>query len=206
MAGVVRLARQSFEQPCRAAAAWVSECWLCAADSRAGRLCARVGTREGNGIGVRVGVAAPTILFLPSSLSGPRHAWVKNRPHRCGLLVACRSLVDYHNSALAGRALSRRPWLASSRSVSSPRFLIWISFPPALNKLGPRRLDNGRRRVGSISTEFDIRANFLRNAVLDAAFDRLKVGSEVAFAEEEGVKGPQASTVRVVGGHRRTRV
>jgi cold shock CspA family protein len=44
---------------------------------------------------------------------------------------------------------------------------------------------------------------FHRNAVLDAAFDRLKVGSEVAFAEEEGVKGPQASTVRVVGGHRR---
>jgi cold shock CspA family protein len=42
-----------------------------------------------------------------------------------------------------------------------------------------------------------------RNAVVDAAFDRLKVGSEVAFAEEEGVKGPQASTVRVVGGHRR---
>jgi cold shock CspA family protein len=44
---------------------------------------------------------------------------------------------------------------------------------------------------------------FHRNAVLDGAFDRLKVGSEVAFAEEEGIKGLQASTVRIVGGHRR---
>ncbi len=44
---------------------------------------------------------------------------------------------------------------------------------------------------------------FHRNAVLDGAFGRLKVGSEVAFVEEEGVKGPQASTVRIVGGHRR---
>jgi hypothetical protein len=37
----------------------------------------------------------------------------------------------------------------------------------------------------------------------DEPFDRLKVDTEVAFAEEEGVKGPQASTVRVVGGRRR---
>ena len=56
---------------------------------------------------------------------------------------------------------------------------------------------------GFIETPDGREIYFHRNAVLDGAFDRLKVGSEVAFAEEEGVKGPQASTVRIVGGHRR---
>jgi ribosomal subunit interface protein len=40
---------------------------------------------------------------------------------------------------------------------------------------------------------------FHRNAVLDPpGFDRLEVGSRVRFAEEQGLKGPQASTVSVV--------
>lgn len=37
---------------------------------------------------------------------------------------------------------------------------------------------------------------FHRDSVLDGAFKRLKVGSVVRFVEEEGEKGPQASTVR----------
>ncbi len=43
---------------------------------------------------------------------------------------------------------------------------------------------------------------FHRNAVIGGAFDRLKVGSEVAFVEEAGEKGAQASTVRLIGKHR----
>lgn len=42
---------------------------------------------------------------------------------------------------------------------------------------------------------------FHRNSVLDDAFDRLAVGSEVRFAEAIGEKGPQASTVRLIGKH-----
>ena len=42
---------------------------------------------------------------------------------------------------------------------------------------------------------------FHRNSVLDNAFDRLTVGSEVRFVEEIGEKGPQASTVREVSKH-----
>ena len=42
---------------------------------------------------------------------------------------------------------------------------------------------------------------FHKNAVLNEAFDRLEVGQEVAFAEEMGEKGPQASTVKLVGKH-----
>lgn len=40
---------------------------------------------------------------------------------------------------------------------------------------------------------------FHRNAVIDGDFERLEVGAEVRFTEAEGDKGPQASSVHVVG-------
>jgi cold shock CspA family protein len=40
------------------------------------------------------------------------------------------------------------------------------------------------------------------NSVLDAGFSRLAVGSRVAFGEEMGDKGPQASMVKLLGKHR----
>jgi cold shock CspA family protein/ribosome-associated translation inhibitor RaiA len=43
---------------------------------------------------------------------------------------------------------------------------------------------------------------FHRNSVLDGALSRLTVGSRVIFAEEMGEKGPQASTVKLLGKHR----
>jgi cold shock CspA family protein len=45
------------------------------------------------------------------------------------------------------------------------------------------------------------RIYFSRESVLDDAFDDLTVGTPVAFVEEKGEKGPQASTVRVLGKH-----
>ena len=42
---------------------------------------------------------------------------------------------------------------------------------------------------------------FHRNSVLDDAFSRLAVGTRVTFAEEVGEKGPQASTVKLLGKH-----
>jgi cold shock CspA family protein len=42
---------------------------------------------------------------------------------------------------------------------------------------------------------------FHRNSVLDGGFSRLAVGSRVIFAEEMGEKGPQASTVKLLGKH-----
>ena len=46
------------------------------------------------------------------------------------------------------------------------------------------------------------RIYFHRASVLDDAFDELTVGTRVAFVEEQGEQGPQASTVRVLGKHR----
>lgn len=59
------------------------------------------------------------------------------------------------------------------------------------------KLMNGEG-YGFIST-FDGRdVYFHRNSVLDREFDRLKIGQMVRFVEEQGVEGPQASTVHVV--------
>jgi len=42
---------------------------------------------------------------------------------------------------------------------------------------------------------------FDRNSVLDGAFDRLEVGTEVRFSEEAGEKGPQATSVALGAQH-----
>jgi ribosomal subunit interface protein len=42
---------------------------------------------------------------------------------------------------------------------------------------------------------------FHRNSVLHDGFDRLEVGTRVRYVEEEGEKGPQASTVVHTSGH-----
>lgn len=54
---------------------------------------------------------------------------------------------------------------------------------------------------GFIKTPDGRRFYFHRNAVLDGRFDDLDLETEVSFAEELGDKGPQASTVRLVGRH-----
>jgi cold shock CspA family protein len=54
---------------------------------------------------------------------------------------------------------------------------------------------------GFLETPDGIEVYFHRNSVLGGGFDRLQIGMEVSFVEEEGEKGPQASTVRRVGKH-----
>ena len=54
---------------------------------------------------------------------------------------------------------------------------------------------------GFIATSDGCEIYFHRNSVIDNAFDRLSVGSEVQFAEELGEKGAQASTVHLIGKH-----
>ncbi len=49
--------------------------------------------------------------------------------------------------------------------------------------------------------EGERRIYFSRASVLDGDFNALAVGTPVVFVEEMGEKGPQASTVRVIGKH-----
>ena len=52
---------------------------------------------------------------------------------------------------------------------------------------------------GRIETTDGREIYFHKNSLLNADFEKLEVGIEVKFAEEVGDKGPQASSVKVVG-------
>jgi ribosomal subunit interface protein len=52
---------------------------------------------------------------------------------------------------------------------------------------------------GFLTTADGREVYFHRNSVVGESFDRLEVGREVRFVEEQGEKGPQASTVHVAG-------
>jgi cold shock CspA family protein len=54
---------------------------------------------------------------------------------------------------------------------------------------------------GFLETAEGWESYFHRNSVPQNAFGRLETGDEVTFAEQEGEKGPQASTVKPVGRH-----
>jgi cold shock CspA family protein/ribosome-associated translation inhibitor RaiA len=54
---------------------------------------------------------------------------------------------------------------------------------------------------GFITTPDGREIYFHANSVLDVPFDELAIGSEVRFVEEAGDKGPQATSVRLVGRH-----
>ena len=54
---------------------------------------------------------------------------------------------------------------------------------------------------GFIATPDGREVYFHRNSLLGESFDKLEVGTEVRFAEERGEKGPQASTVKLIGKH-----
>ena len=54
---------------------------------------------------------------------------------------------------------------------------------------------------GFIETSNGHEVYFHRNSVVDGAFDRLDVGSDVRVTAAEGEKGAQATTVRLIGKH-----
>lgn len=56
-----------------------------------------------------------------------------------------------------------------------------------------------RKGYGFLETADGRQLYFHKNSVLGGTFGRIKVGATVAFAEEQGDQGPQASTVRMVG-------
>ena len=55
---------------------------------------------------------------------------------------------------------------------------------------------------GFLETPDGAEIYFHRNSVLGEGFDRLEIGTEVRFVEEQGDQGPQASTVTVIGKQR----
>ena len=54
---------------------------------------------------------------------------------------------------------------------------------------------------GFLETTEGLEVYFHKNSVLDGGFLKLKPGAKVTFFEEPGEKGPQASTVKLLGKH-----
>jgi cold shock CspA family protein len=52
---------------------------------------------------------------------------------------------------------------------------------------------------GFLATHDGRELYFHKNSVLQPGFEQLEIGTQVHFVEELGDKGPQASTVRLVG-------
>lgn len=61
----------------------------------------------------------------------------------------------------------------------------------------------GDRECGFLRSDDGRDIYFHRNAVLGAGWSRLSVGNKVAYVEEQGDQGPQASTVRLARAPRR---
>ena len=99
---------------------------------------------------------------------------------------------------------------------------VYVAIRDAFNAAGRKLQDHARRKRGKVKihepaaqarivrifpiedygfleTSDGREIYFHKNSVVQTSFDRLEVGTEVYFAEETGEKGPQASTVRVVG-------
>ena len=98
---------------------------------------------------------------------------------------------------------------------------VYVAIRDAFNAAGRKLQDHARRRSGAVKLhEYSPRARvaklfpeekygfietpdgreiyFHGNSVLQPGFDHLEVGAEVYFSEEQGEKGPQASTVRFI--------
>ncbi|WP_334164545.1 HPF/RaiA family ribosome-associated protein [Phenylobacterium sp.] len=88
-------------------------------------------------------------------------------------------------------AAARRRLLDRRRRVQGK---VKVHEPPPQGRVVRLFRDEG---YGFIESSDGREVYFHRNAVLNGGFDRLEPGVEVRFAEAEGEKGPQASTVHI---------
>ena len=107
---------------------------------------------------------------------------VKREPHE-DVYVSIRDAFDAARRQLKTWAEVRRGEVKLHEET--PRGRVSAIFP--------------EKGYGFLSTWDGREIYFHKNSVLGDKFDRLKVATEVLFVEEQGDKGPQASTVRVTG-------
>lgn len=141
---------------------------------------------------------------------------------RIDLTLPGGEIVIKRQPSLRGRALQQgRREITKDLEVGVPHKNLRQAIDDAFKAASRRLQDYARRQTGRIKTHepaplarvsrllSDEGYGFLtaldgreiyfhRDSVLNRGFNRLKVGTTVAFAEEPGEKGPQASTVRIV--------
>lgn len=118
-------------------------------------------------------------LYLPHKNVIVAHEHPLDEKHE-DIFVAIRHAFDAARRRLEDRARVERGAVKAHESAPMGR----------VSRLYPEE------DYGFIETTDGREIYFHRNSVLEG-FDKLRVGSEVGFAEEQGAKGPQASTVRL---------
>jgi cold shock CspA family protein len=133
--------------------------------------------RQGNLYDVRVDLTVPgeEIAITQEPAQHPEYADV---------LIAIRDAFDSARRRLEGHVRRRRGSVKQLENRPHARVI----------KLFPAE------GYGFLRTQDDREIYFHRNSVLNHGYGELEIGSEVAFVEEQGEKGPQASTVRLTGG------
>lgn len=138
--------------------------------------------RTGNPYHINISVTVPGAEVVVNRRPG-------NLEDHDNLFVAVRDAFDAMARKLRKQALVRRGKVKSSAVLPHGR----------VNRLFPQD------RYGFIEAPDGREIYFHGNSVLDDGFGRLEVGTEVRFSEEEGEKGPKATTVEIVGRHARHR-
>ncbi|HVA38553.1 MAG TPA: cold shock domain-containing protein [Candidatus Dormibacteraeota bacterium] len=105
---------------------------------------------------------------------------------------------DYRDAHLAVRDAFRKAARALEDYARRQRGDVKVHAPSPEGRVSKLFPDKG---FGFIETPDGREVYFNRKSVLNDAFDRLAIGTAVGFAEERGEKGPQASTVRLLGKH-----
>ena len=146
----------------------------------------------GNRFSLRIDLTVPgdeIAVNRASNLHGSRkdlaeQEWVKQfdvEGMRTDLKLVIREAFDIARRRLQDYARKRRLAVKTHAEVPHGRVIEWIP----------------EEHRGAIAAPDGHEIYFHENSVLGTGLKRLRVGAEVAFVEERGDKGPQASTVQV---------
>jgi cold shock CspA family protein/ribosome-associated translation inhibitor RaiA len=156
------------------------------------RKAAKLDTYYDNILGCKVVVEAPVHhhhkggpFKVRIELVVPGNDLIVNHKGDEELLVAIREAFRAMRRQLEDYVRQRRGFVKTHEEIPQAR----------VAKLEP---DLG---YGFLETTDGREVYFHRNSVLHNDFERLAIGMQVRFAEEQGQEGPQASTVTVVGKH-----
>lgn len=169
-----------------------------------------------------------SIMSCRVAVEVPHRHRRRGSPHhvRIDLTLPGRELVVKRESALASRARQLGESRMEKKSeTKAPHKNLHLAINDAFKAASRQLQDYARRQRGDVkshkslpegqvsrilpeegygflTTEDGREIYFHKNSVLNRAFPRLKVGTAVSFVEEQGEKGPQASTVRLIAKRR----
>jgi len=117
-----------------------------------------------------------------TSADGKAFRGNENSSERDSLMLTIREAFDAARRQLQEHARRRRADVKTHEP--GPQGMVSKLFPES--------------RYGYLETTDGREVYFHANSVIGSSFEKLKLGSKAHFVEEDGQKGPQASTVRII--------